>query len=119
MIGSIFKEGHFLKGDLAASDAPFFPIPRAEAVSMDPQQRGLLEESYQALENSGIILKDAAGSKTGVFVGTFAKDYDALFSRDPEFQPKYQASGTGSAMLTNRLSWFYDFKGPSIPLDTA
>ncbi|KAL8726146.1 MAG: hypothetical protein Q9166_006903 [cf. Caloplaca sp. 2 TL-2023] len=42
-----------------------------------------------------------------------------MLSRDPEFQSKYQASGTGSAMLANRLSWFYDFKGPSITLDTA
>ena len=64
-------------------------------------------------------MEDAAGSKTGVYVGTFAKEYDTLFSRDPRFQPKYQASGTGSAMLANRLSWFYDFKGPSIALDTA
>lgn len=52
-------------------------------------------------------------------MGCFAKEYETLFSRDPEFQPKYQASGTGSAMLANRLSWFYDFRGPSITLDTA
>ena len=46
-------------------------------------------------------------------------EYETLISRDPEFPSKYQASGTGSAMLANRLSWFYDFQGPSITLDTA
>lgn len=124
-----------MKADLAAFDAPFFSIPLSEAVSLDPQQRGLLEETYKALENcnrppcstttetkralAGISLEKAAGSKTVVFVGSFAKEYETLFSRDPELQPKYQATGTGSAMLANRLSWFYDFKGPSITLDTA
>ena len=42
-----------------------------------------------------------------------------MFARDPENLAKYQASGTGPAMLANRLSWFYNLKGPSIALDTA
>lgn len=68
---------------------------------------------------AGIPLEKASGSKTAVFVGSFAKEYETIFSRDPEFQPIYQATGTGSAMLANRVSWFYDFRGPSITLDTA
>ncbi|KAE8858793.1 hypothetical protein PTNB73_08273 [Pyrenophora teres f. teres] len=113
------RGGHFLQSDLAEFDAPFFSIPKTEAESLDPQQRGLLESTYHALENAGISLKEAGGSKTGVFVGCFAKEYDTMFSRDTDLQPKYQASGTGSAMLANRLSWFYDLRGPSITLDTA
>ncbi|KAL8721436.1 MAG: hypothetical protein Q9225_001881 [Loekoesia sp. 1 TL-2023] len=113
------KGGHFLQGDLAAFDAPFFSVPYTEAVSLDPQQRGLLESTYKALENAGIVQNESAGSKTGVFVGCFAGEYETLFSREPESHSKYRASGTGSAMLANRLSWFYDFKGPSITLDTA
>ncbi|KAL8855884.1 MAG: hypothetical protein Q9178_007504 [Gyalolechia marmorata] len=111
--------GHFLKGDLAAFDAPFFSIPYTEALSLDPQQRGLMESTYKALENAGVPLQKSSGSKSGVFVGSFAMEYETLISRDPEFPSKYQASGTGSAMLANRLSWFYDFQGPSITLDTA
>ena len=68
---------------------------------------------------AGMPIEKAAGSKTAVFVGCFAKEYETVFSRDPEFQPKYQATGTGSAMLADRISWFYDLKGPSITLDTA
>jgi 3-oxoacyl-(acyl-carrier-protein) synthase len=113
------RGGHFLQGDLAEFDAPFFSIPRTEAESLDPQQRGLLESTYHAFENAGISLQEAAGTKTAVFVGCFAKEYETLFARDTDLQPKYQASGTGSAMLANRISWFYDLKGPSITLDTA
>ena len=45
------KTGHFLKGEIGAFDAPFFSIQPAEAMSLDPQQRIMLEVSYRALEN--------------------------------------------------------------------
>ena len=47
------RTGNFLKGDIAAFDAPFFSIQPAEVLSMDPQQRIMLETSYRALENGG------------------------------------------------------------------
>jgi acyl transferase domain-containing protein len=50
------RKGHHIKGDLAAFDAPFFSIPPAEAACMDPQQRGLLECVYRALENGKSVL---------------------------------------------------------------
>ncbi|KAJ4403512.1 hypothetical protein N0V85_005079 [Neurospora sp. IMI 360204] len=104
------RHAHFLKDDIAAFDAPFFTITQAEAICMDPQQRGLLETVYRALEN---------GSKTSVHVGCFTREYDSVVSRDPEIELKYLATGTGTSMLANRLSWFYDFRGPSLTLDTA
>ena len=64
-------------------------------------------------------MEHAVGSKTSVFVGCFTREYEQLLARDPEMNLKYIATGTGTAMLSNRLSWFYDFKGPSITLDTA
>lgn len=64
-------------------------------------------------------MEDVVGSKTSVHVGSFSREYETLFARDPELQGKYQATGTGNAMLANRLSWFYDLRGPSISLDTA
>ncbi|ERF74612.1 hypothetical protein EPUS_00742 [Endocarpon pusillum Z07020] len=113
------RGGHFLEGDVAAFDAPFFSIPRTEAVSLDPQQRGLLESAYKALENAGLPMEHVTGSRTGVYVGCYAHDYDAVFNRDPLNMTRYQASGVGSAMLSNRLSWFYNFTGPSMTIDTA
>ena len=104
---------------MAFFDAPFFSISPAEVMCMDPQQRSLLECTYHAIENAGIPMDSVAGSKTSVFVGSFSREYEALLARDPQMQAKYVATGTGTAMLANRLSWFYDLRGPSVALDTA
>src|SRR5882762_8875331 len=58
---------------------------------------------------AGIPLPQAVGSKTAVYVGCFTREYDSVVSRDPEVELKYLATGTGTSMLSNRLSWFYDF----------
>lgn len=68
---------------------------------------------------AGIPLDQALGSNTSVYVGSFVNDYAGILARDPEFPIKYKATGTGNTMLANRLSWFYNFQGPSITLDTA
>ena len=68
---------------------------------------------------AGIPVETISGTKTSVHIGCFSHEYEILFARDPEALAKYQASGTGPAMLANRLSWFYNLNGPSIALDTA
>ncbi|KAF2106989.1 polyketide synthase-like protein [Lophiotrema nucula] len=114
------KRGHFLKEDLAGFDAPFFSISPQEAECMDPQQRLLLETSYHALENAGIPLERATGSNTSVHVGCFMLDYGLLLGRDAELSAKYKVTGASAlTILANRLSWFYDFQGPSMAIDTA
>jgi acyl transferase domain-containing protein len=60
-----------------------------------------------------------ARSNTSVFVGAFMQEHDALLTKDPELPAKYAATGIGSAMLANRISWFYDLRGPSLALNTA
>lgn len=52
-------------------------------------------------------------------MGNSARDYEALLLRDPEMPAKYVGTGIGTSMLANRVSWFYDLRGPSIALDTA
>lgn len=64
-------------------------------------------------------MEKVVGSKTSVHIGSFSHEYEVLLSRDPQMQAKYKSTGTALAMLANRLSWFYDFTGPSIALDTA
>ncbi|KAL2008035.1 hypothetical protein VTN00DRAFT_8017 [Thermoascus crustaceus] len=113
------RGGYFLKEDIAAFDASFFSISPAEAKSMDPQQRILLESVYEALENAGIPIEQIAGTNTSCFVGCFSRDYYELLGRDPETAPLYFATGNGSAILSNRVSHFYDLKGASVTLDTA
>ncbi|KAI4170959.1 MAG: hypothetical protein LQ343_004617 [Gyalolechia ehrenbergii] len=113
------RSAHFLKQDPSLFDAPFFSIAPNEARSMDPQQRLALEVAYEALENAGIRLEDVVGSNTSCYVGCFTHDYTDMAFHDAENSHMYQATGTGSAILSNRISWFYDLKGPSITLDTA
>lgn len=64
-------------------------------------------------------MEDIVGSNTSCYVGSFTKDYSEILERDLEDGHKYHATGNGSAILSNRLSWFFDLKGPSITLDTA
>ena len=113
------KGAHFLKEDIGRFDAPFFSMTSAEAECVDPQQRLLLEVAYEAFENAGISIQQARASNTSVYVGSFNHDYETMLSRDPEVQAKYKTTGTESGMLANRLSWFYDLRGPSVSVDTA
>ena len=110
-----------MQGDLSRFDAPFFNLTAAEAAALDPQQRFLLECSYEAVENAGLSLGDFQGSSTSVFVGSFCTDYTDMLWRDPESVPMYQCTNAGHsrANMANRLSYFYDLKGPSVTIDTA
>ncbi|USP78512.1 polyketide synthase PKS9 [Curvularia clavata] len=114
------RGGHFLADDPARFDAPFFSIQPAEAECMDPQQRLLLETSYHALENAGITMQAAIGTRTSVHVGCLLQEYNQITQRDAQMPGDYRIVGSsGLAMLSNRLSWFYDFSGPSMTVDTA
>ncbi|TQW02595.1 polyketide synthase [Cordyceps javanica] len=118
--GSInVRKAHFMKRDISAFDAPFFTISVAEAQAMDPQQRMALECTYEALENAGIRMEEVDGSETSCYVGSFTRDYNDMMACDPDDLPLYHSTGTGSAMLSNRVSWFFNMKGPSVSLDTA
>jgi acyl transferase domain-containing protein len=86
---------------------------------MDPQQRGLMENTYHAFENAGLRLEDVAGTKTSVHVGCFTSDFATMQFRDAQSIPKYNSLGTAGSMLANRLSWFFDLRGESMYVDTA
>ena len=64
-------------------------------------------------------LNMAAGSNTSVFVSGFNHDHLAMLNTDPETTMKYKPTGTTNSLLSNRVSYFFDFKGPSLTLDTA
>lgn len=113
------RGGYFLHEDIAAFDAPFFSISPAEAISMDPSQRILLEVTYEAIESAGIPLSTLAGSNTGCYVGNFFSDYDQISKKDPETLPKYHSVGIGQAILSNRVSYCFGLNGPSLSVDTA
>ena len=113
------RGGHFLSEDPALFDAPFFNITKSELAALDPQQRLVLENVYHALENAGLTLPEVTGSDTSVHVSGFNHDHLLNLSADTETHLKYRATGTTNSLLSNRVSWFYDLKGPSMTLDTA
>ncbi|KAL2784041.1 hypothetical protein BJX66DRAFT_344395 [Aspergillus keveii] len=113
------RGGHFLKQDLAVFDAPFFNITPAEAEAMDPQHRLMLETSYHALENAGIPIAQCTGTKTSVYTASFTDDYKSILLDAPDNIPKYAATGLSMSMLANSVSWFYNFTGPSMNIDSA
>lgn len=114
-----YEGAHFLAQDPFEFDAPFFSITAEEAKAMDPSARMLLECTYEALQNAGIPVRSVAGTKTGCYVGCFTQDMHDLLNGDPESAPMYAGTGTGFSLFSNRISWYYDFKGPSLTLDTA
>lgn len=100
-------------------DAAFFNISPNEAESMDPQQRLLLETVYEALEAGGHTLEALRGSDTAVYVGTMSVDYYDTLLRDLKTIPTYLATGINRAIISNRVSYFFDWRGPSMTIDTA
>lgn len=113
------NKSYLLSEDHRLFDASFFNVNPLEADGMDPQQRILLETVYEALESAGYTLEQLQGSSTSVFVGLMTADYYDLQLRDMETLPRYNATGTARSILSNRISYFFDLKGPSMTIDTA
>ena len=86
---------------------------------MDPQQRAMLETTYEAFENAGLSIDAVSGTNTSCYVGSFTTDYREMLFRDPDAAPLQMISGTGAELISNRISWFYDLRGPSFTLGTA
>ncbi|MEW6234619.1 MAG: type I polyketide synthase [Candidatus Omnitrophota bacterium] len=101
-------------------DAQFFGLSPRETISLDPQQRFLLETAWEALENAGIAPENLAGKPVGVFVGISSNDYSQLLlDRDPAEYDLYMGSGNAHSVAAGRLSYFLGFHGPCLALDTA
>ncbi|KAL8783267.1 MAG: hypothetical protein Q9213_004743 [Squamulea squamosa] len=118
--GSFYTEGGcFIGSDVRNFDHAFFGIHPREAASLDPAQRKFLEVVYEAFESGGVGLDKLAGSRTGCFVGNFNYDHQLMQYRDPEYPQPYSVTGGGITVLSNRVNYIFDLKGPSMTLDTA
>ncbi|WP_327364780.1 non-ribosomal peptide synthetase/type I polyketide synthase [Streptomyces sp. NBC_01296] len=114
---SYAQEGGFLDG-LEEFDADFFGISRREAVSMDPQQRLVLEASWEALERAGLRPDALAGSRTGVYLGAMRSDYDTG-NAPLEVLDGYQGTGISGSVVSGRISYALGLQGPALTIDTA
>ncbi|MCK6590948.1 MAG: acyltransferase domain-containing protein, partial [Polyangiaceae bacterium] len=113
----VTRWGGFLEG-VDRFDATFFGLTPREAIHMDPQQRVLLEVTYEALEHAGIAPDRLMGSETGVFVGLCSADYQS-FSTELGVATAYTATGNAHSVAAGRLSYLLGLRGPSIAVDTA
>jgi acyl transferase domain-containing protein/acyl carrier protein len=101
-------------------DPHFFGISPREAMSMDPQQRLLLEVAWEALEDAGQVREQLSGSRTGVFVGISTNDYSLIQGEGYSQQIQgYDLTGNVLSLAAGRLSYVFNFRGPSMAIDTA
>ncbi|BBB93440.1 MAG TPA: SDR family NAD(P)-dependent oxidoreductase [Methylomusa anaerophila] len=111
------KWGSFID-DVDKFDAGFFNISGREAEWMDPQLRLLLQSIYAAGEDAGYI-NQLRGTDTGVFVGVCFHDYaDKIAEMNIPIDP-YLGTGNAHTVIANRVSFLFDFTGPSMAVDTA
>ncbi|GFF37076.1 lovastatin nonaketide synthase [Aspergillus udagawae] len=100
-------------------DASFFNISASEAEAIDPQQRLLLETVYEPLERAGQQIDTLRGSSTGVFCGVMMADWATRVEIDDQAYPRYTITGLARTNIANRISYFFDWHGPSLVIDTA
>ena len=103
-------------------DPQFFGISPREAQSVDPQQRLVLEVSWEALERAGIAADNLSGSQTGVFLGAGNSDYSLLAVKSPDSMPAaglHRVTGSAINIIAGRVSYTLGLRGPSMVVDTA
>ena len=120
--------GGYLDQDVVKGfDAEFFAMSPVEVARVDPQQRLMLELTWEALEHARIPASELKGESVGVYVGSSTNDFQLLAvlgagNSDPDAPASadaYAITGSSSAIISNRVSYFYDFRGPSVAVDTA
>lgn len=105
--------------DIDKFDEKFFGISPKEADYMNPQQRLMLKNVWDTIEDAGYKASDLAGNNIGVFIGIAGSEYnDICVENKVEISP-YSSMGLQHSVAANRISYFFDFHGPSEAIDTA
>jgi acyl transferase domain-containing protein len=101
-------------------DHEFFEISKREELKMDPQQGIMLELTWELLENAGMKPSQLSDTDTGVFLGNSHSDYQLQQSKESNGSVDlYQITGSATSIIANRISYFYNLKGPSVVMDSA
>nr|XP_057916280.1 uncharacterized protein LOC131108884 [Doryrhamphus excisus] len=101
-------------------DHKLFGISDSEVEQMDPQQKQLLQCCFRALENAGIPMEKASGTRTGVFFGLMNRDYETNAAHvHPSVINHWTGTGLAMSIAANRVSYIFNFTGPSLAIDCA
>ncbi|KAI0900051.1 fatty acid synthase S-acetyltransferase [Annulohypoxylon nitens] len=113
------EHGYFLDDsvDLGALDTSFFTMPRTEVERADPQQRLLLEVARECFEDAGVT--NWRGKTIGCYVGNFGEDWLEMFTKETQQWGMHRVVGTGDFVLSNRISYEMDLRGPSMTIRTG
>ncbi|GHF80512.1 polyketide synthase [Kitasatospora xanthocidica] len=114
---SYVRHGGFVD-DVAGFDPGFFEISPREAVTMDPQQRLMLEASWEVFERAGLDPQGMRGKPVGVFVGSGIQDYDQLLPSSPDAET-YMTTATAASVISGRVAYSLGLEGPTLTVDTA
>ncbi|WP_437581603.1 SDR family NAD(P)-dependent oxidoreductase [Sorangium sp. So ce887] len=107
--------GGFIE-DVDKFDPRFFSISPKEANYIDPQHRLFIEAAWHAIEDAGYAPSELSGKKIGVYAGVSKNDYAELIGTKIS---AFVSTGTVHSILANRVSYFFNFHGPSEAIDTA
>lgn len=120
--------GGYLDQDVVTGfDAEFFAMSPVEVERVDPQQRLMMELTWEALEHARIPASELKGESVGVFIGTSTNDFQMIAALGlgeqgpdvPDSAQAYAITGSSTSIIANRVSYFFDFRGPSVAIDTA
>ncbi|WP_433395050.1 type I polyketide synthase [Streptomyces sp. CA-146814] len=112
------RKGGFVR-DVEDFDAAFFGLSPREALSLDPQQRLVLEVVWEAIERANLRTASLEGSNTGVYLGAMSSDYDVARRWDVGSSDGYKITGNGSSLISGRVSYTLGLSGPALTVDTA
>lgn len=106
------RSAHLLNDDPKLFDHRFFGMSPVEVRTMDPAQRKLLEVVYESFENAGEPMDRYRGSNTGVFIGNFNNDHSLIQASDTDSCSVYSSTGSTASILSNRINYLMDLRGP-------
>ena len=113
------KGGYVVEEDPRLFDPSFFGISGLEAETVDTSQRKLLEVVYEAFENAGDTWESVDGTSTGVYVADISYDNAYAQIRDWEYARPHASTGACHNILSNRINYVFNLRGPSVTIDSA
>ncbi|HEX6352609.1 type I polyketide synthase [Actinophytocola sp.] len=114
------REGGFLH-DAGEFDAAFFHVSPREALTMDPQQRLVLELAWETFERAGIAPHTMREKQVGVFIGSGGQDYydDLPPSVASGVVEDYLSTGNAGSVISGRVAYALGLEGPAVTIDSA